>query len=314
MNHRFFLSHYSGDKNIADIVSRTLKRITLNQIVPWFSSDESGTGGLKPGNLWFNEILDKIQKSKAVVAILTPNSISRPWIYFETGIGQALEDCEVMPICIGIDRSKVYPPLGLYQCYQLSDYRSFKEFISKLLGKFDIPFDEDAFKPILETALTEILGIKLEEKEDEATPKVVEIIDDLRNHIDKRFLEILEKPAMNRTQNDLASADANIRTNENDDYLASYTVPVEINLDDHKSKHYIEIRYDNTFGDIITNLYFIIEEYVQPYRYLQSWILREKKSRRLLVIREVGDLIPARIIFKPEFQLEIISLPQSYDP
>ena len=114
MNHRFFLSHYSSDKNIVDIVSKTLKRITLNQIVPWFSSNESGTGGLKPGNLWFNEILDKIQKSKAVVAILTPNSISRPWIYFESGIGQTLEGCEIMPICIGIDRSKIYPPLGLY--------------------------------------------------------------------------------------------------------------------------------------------------------------------------------------------------------
>lgn len=314
MNHRFFISHYSGDKKIAEIITNTLKRISLNQIEPWFSSDESGTGGLKPGNLWFNEIIDKIEKSKSVVAILTPNSISRPWIYFETGIGQTLKDCEVMPICVGVNRDKVYPPLGLYQCYQLTDYRSFKEFIQKLLAKYSITFDEEAYKPIIEKSLSEILKIEFTTETEEPDPKLIEIIEDLKSHIDKRFVDIWERPNLNLTLNDSDKARVVVDMKEAKSTLNSYTIPIEINLKKFKTKKFLEIRDENTFGDITTNLYFIMGDFVEPYRYLQSWILREKKSNMHIVIREVGDLIPAKNIFKPEFEFEVIELDKPYDP
>jgi len=87
MIHKFFISHYGGDKNIAELFSNALRRITLEQISPWFSSDDNRGGGLRPGDIWFNQILDRITQSKAVVSLLTPNSINRPWIYFESGIG-----------------------------------------------------------------------------------------------------------------------------------------------------------------------------------------------------------------------------------
>lgn len=76
MPHKFFISHYSGDKVIAELFSGVLRRITLEQITPWFSSDTSGGSGLKPGDIWFNQILAKITQSKAVVSLLTPNSTS----------------------------------------------------------------------------------------------------------------------------------------------------------------------------------------------------------------------------------------------
>jgi hypothetical protein len=189
--HRFFLSHSSNDKKIAEIIAGTLKRITLNQIHPWFSSDDSGSGGLQAGEIWFNAILEKLSKSKAVVTVLTPNSISRPWTYFEAGIGQTLTDCEVIPICIGMGRNTIYPPLGLYQCYQLSDYNSFREFVAKLLAKFSITFDEDMCRPILKEAVGKISEISFDEVDD--NPQLREVLKDLKNHIDKRFFEIWEK-------------------------------------------------------------------------------------------------------------------------
>lgn len=305
----FFLSHYNGDRQIAEIIAKTLKRVTLNQIQPWYSSDDSGSGGLKPGTIWFNSILEKIEKSKAVIAILTPNSIHRPWIYFETGIAQTLADCEVIPICIGIDRNEVYPPLGLYQCYQLNNYRSLKEFLSKLLNKMDIPFDEEVFKPHLEDALTSLLKIKFTniEKDD---PKTLDILDNLKNHIDKRFIEIWEK------SNNINTFETNIDKNNVGltEKRTTYTIQMEINLDRFKSKQYIEIRYEDTFKTVSTELYFIMKEHVQPFRYLQSWIIREKHSHKLFVIREIADLIPARYLFKPELEYEVIELIKPYDP
>jgi hypothetical protein len=75
MTHKFFISHYSGDKHVAELFSNALRRITLEQISPWYSSDTASEGGLKPGDIWFNQILSKITQSKAVVSLLTPNSI-----------------------------------------------------------------------------------------------------------------------------------------------------------------------------------------------------------------------------------------------
>lgn len=310
--HRFFLSHSSSDKKLAEIIAHTLKRISLNQISPWFSSDDSGSGGLQPGMIWFNAILDKLSKSKAVVTILTPNSISKPWIYFESGIGQTLNDCEVMPICIGINRDEVYPPLGLYQCYQLSDYNSLREFISKLLSKFDITFDEEMCKPILLDALSKIAEIKFEEIEE--NPKIREILDDLRSHIDKRFFEIWEKPNIKLIDNDLRNSQLNIEIKQENDSNNTYSIPIEFNFPNFKSKQFLEIGNDETFADVSSRIYFLIQDHVEAYRYLQSWILRDKKSKRLFVIREIADIVPARFIFRPEFDIEAVSLSKPYDP
>lgn len=310
--HHFFLSHSNKDKELARIIANMLKRITLNQIEAWYSSDDSGAGGLQPGMIWFNAILEKLSKSKAVVAILTPNSISRPWVYFESGIGQTLQECEVMPICIGINRDKVYPPLGLYQCYQFSDYNSVKEFVSKLLSKFGITFDEGMCKTILEDAVSKIAESKFEEIED--NPQIREILEDLRNHIDKRFFEIWEQPSIVVKESNIKQSTLNFKNLNKDSDEKTYSIKIEINFPNFKSNQFIEISKNETFAHVTTRLYFILKEHIEPYRYLQTWILRDKKSERLFVIREVADLIPANYIFRPEFDIEAILLEKPYDP
>ncbi len=307
---RFFLSHCSNDKYLAEIIAETLKRITLNQISPWFSSDDSGVGGLQPGMIWFNAILEKLSESKAVVIILTPNSISRPWIYFESGIGQTLKECEVIPVCIGVSRDSVYAPLGLYQCYQLSDYKSFKDLVSKLLLKFGITFDEDMCKPILEKALAKITEVKFDIIDED--PKIKELIDDLKSHVDKRFFEIWEKPNIKIINSNLKGTkiEAFQKLNQSN----AYTISIEINLNDYKSKQFLEIRSEDTFTTISNNIFFLIQDFVEPFEYLETWILREKKSKKLFVIREIADLIPASIIFRPEYDIEVISLNYPYRP
>ncbi len=314
MTHKFFISHYSGDKAIAELFSGALRRITLEQISPWFSSDSTGGSGLKPGDIWFNQILSKITQSKAVVSLLTPNSVNRPWVYFESGIGQALENCEVIPVCIGINRDSILPPLGLYQCYQLNDYRSVVEFFSKLLALFEIKFDEEMSKVVIEKLVTEISKIefKAQEKTPENAETVEKLIENFKNHIDKRFLEVLEKPTYS-----IAGDNLKIHVEEGKHHSSSeeatYVVQFDIDFPKFKNKNlFIDIRQSDTFQTLTNTLFFMISDHVGPFMYLEEWVIVEQNTNRHVIIREVADRIPAASIFEPNTKWKIIKLTKPY--
>jgi TIR domain-containing protein len=134
--HQLFLSHDTRDRERAAILARMISRVSLGQIAVWHSSDQSASGGLVPGHVWLDEIRNRLEASKAVVVLLTPTSLSRPWILFESGFGAAQKHCDVIPVCVGVDRLGDVPfPLAMYQSYQLSDYESLKRFTEKLTRK-----------------------------------------------------------------------------------------------------------------------------------------------------------------------------------
>ena len=64
---------------------------------------------------------------------------------------------------------------------------------------------------------------------------------------------------------------------------------------------------------ILNDIYFLIEDFVPPFTYLQSWILREKISKTNLVIYEITKLIKASEIFKPNTIWQIVPLDKSYN-
>lgn len=316
MAHKFFISHYSGDKYIAEIFSAALRRITLEQISPWFSSDSSVTEGLRPGDIWFTQILSKIIDSKAVVILLTPNSINRPWLYFESGIAQALEGCDVIPICIGIKRDNLLPPLGLYQSYQLSDYRSSVEFFSKLLSLFGIKFDEEMSKIVLERMITEISKITFDNNiEDEVAKKNVEaVVENLKSFIDRRFIELLERPQYRIAGDNLVINVPNIDAinEENTNSKAFYSIEFKLDLTNAERNYFLEVRENDSIQVVLNNIYFLINEFVKPYTYLESWIIKYYATDIYVVVREVADKIPAKFIFEPETKWDIILLTSPY--
>lgn len=320
MKNKFFISHHSGDKKIAELFSSALSRITLDQINLWYSSDGSEDGGLKPGEIWFSELLNKITQSKAVIALITPNSINKPWLYFESGIGQALENCKIIPVCIGLSRDEIFPPLGLYQCYQLNDYHSVVVFFRKLLRPFEIKFDEEIFKSVIEKLIQEISKIRFDNQEKKRTNNeaIEEIISNFKQHIDKRFLEVLEKPNYNIVGdnlsvliNDLKSAkhDADQETN----YETSYSVSFEVDFPLFKNKNlYLDIWQNDTFQDIANKIYFIISEFVDPFTYLEQWLIVDPQTSKHVIIREIADRIPATAIFRPNTTWKVIKLDTPY--
>ncbi|PRY21125.1 TIR domain-containing protein [Spirosoma oryzae] len=284
MAHNFFISHYSKDFNVAEIIANLLQKITLNQIQPWFSSDKRESGGLMPGDIWFSQIIEKISRSKAVVVLLTPNSINRPWLYYESGIAQALPECELIPICIGIKGNDVPAPLNVYQYYQVSDLESLRNFTAKLVSKFGIPFDEDMTKGILERVISNLSEITFEPQKNEKQPGIEEILNEVKNHFDNRFIELISNNNISRTN----SAKR----------LLMYDVSINIKFNTGTKTHVLSVSEDSTFGDITDNIFFLLERRVAPFTYLSEWILVEDSTNIHIVIREVADQIPAKNIFK----------------
>jgi hypothetical protein len=317
MAHKFFISHFSGDKHIAELFANTLRRITLEQIDPWFSSDSTGDSGLKPGDIWFNQLLTKITKSRAVVALLTPNSINRPWVYFESGIGQALKKCEVIPICIGVKRDSILPPLGLYQCYQLNDYRSIIEFFTKLLSLFEIRFDEEMSRVILEKLVSEISKVSFEipDKHEEPVKNIEIILENFKSHIDKRFIELLEKPLFQTS-----GSDKKIKVTEFikgksklESLETKYSVTFSVDFPKLKNKElFVDIWLSDSFQTLTNNLYFMLRDYIGAYKYLEEWVIIDPITNKHIIIREVADRIPASSIFKPNSKWKIIKLKKPY--
>jgi TIR domain len=302
MTHQMFLSHDSRDRVKANILATAITRMTLAQIAVWNSSDGSGNGGLQPGHVWLDEIRTRLAASRAVVALLTPTSIARPWLLFESGFGAANPDCDVIPVCIGVDNTTDVPfPLAMYQTYLLSDYESLKRFAEKLLGRYEIHFDEEMVRPVLTEAVKQ-----LSQAEEAQTPKqlarkeltLFNVVEDLKEHIDKRLVALMSSDSPSQ---------AGVSGSQH------YTVAIEISLRTKtNSTQFIEIDSSTTVENVLDNIYFMLNGEVEAYQYLEQWVLRDPTTGKYLVIREIQDRIPATTIFTPGSRWEVVRLAKPY--
>lgn len=302
MAHQLFLSHDSRDHERAEILSRMIGRITLGQISVWNSSDSSANGGLKPGQVWLDEIRARLAVSKAIVVLLTPTSLSRPWLLFESGFGAAQLACDVIPVCLGIDRLGDIPfPLAMYQTYQLSDYESLKRFTHKLTAKYEIQFDEEMAEPVILEAVMQLSQARstLVEKGDSAKePTISEAISSLKEHIDKRLLSFIS----------LGTTSVTLTTD-----VMQYNVAINLNLKKKgKSTQFIEIGPGTTVQEVFNNVYFMLKGEVEPFKYLEQWVLRDLGTKEHLVVREIQYRIPAKVLFTPGSKWEVVKLPKPY--
>lgn len=302
MTHQLFLSHDSRDRVKANVISTAIARITLGQITVWHSSDNSHDGGLRPGNVWLDEIRRRLASSKAVVALLTPTSVARPWLLFESGFGAAQPSCDVIPVCVGIDSASSVPfPLAMYQSYLLSDYESLKQFMQKLLSKYEIRFDEEMTKPVLLDAVKQLSQAEETEPHRQSKakdPTIAQALTELKEHIDKRFLSF--------NPSDSASGFPSASPRR-------YNVAIDLNLRGKAtSTQFIEIAGSTSVQDVLDHIYFMLDGEVSARKYLEQWVLRDLSTGDHLVVREIQSRIPASAIFSPSSRWEVVRLPKPY--
>jgi hypothetical protein len=134
---RLFISHASSDGDFANAVKQEIEKVFANG-VDVFCTSSPGT--IAAGADWLNEIEARLATAQAVIVIITPVSIERPWLWFEVGAtwskGRA-GNCRIYPLCAPeIELSSLPSPLDRLQALSMGKAQDLKMLFGALVEQF----------------------------------------------------------------------------------------------------------------------------------------------------------------------------------
>lgn len=293
MEKNLFISHSSYDKKVVEVLVNLIKKVSLNQIHIWFSNDTEVNGGFFVGDNWFETILSNLQKSQAVISLITPNSNNSPWILFESGYAEALDSSKLIPLKFLININEISIPLQRKQIFSITSVDEANVFLKKVLDSFDIVYDEQIFNDYVIKSLNEMRSC-YENKENITEENNFEL---LSKKMDNYFDMIL-KAGISKNQKEVA-----------------YEVSIEfIDFLGNRIVEHIKINSSVRVSDVLDSIFFILNGRVNAYKYLEEWIIREKGTNRYVVVSDVQSLIPAMNIFRIGTEWVIEFLDKPYKP
>jgi TIR domain-containing protein len=124
---RVFLSHASDDAKLAmSVASEVRSRLPGMDV---FVSSQPGQ--IPTGDKWLEAVEDKLQRGDTFIILLTPASISRRWVWFETG-SFWFSGKRILPVAYGINLGDIPHPLSVRQALSLEDPPRLKQFFDDL--------------------------------------------------------------------------------------------------------------------------------------------------------------------------------------
>jgi hypothetical protein len=111
-----FISHDSRNADLAEAFANLLSDVSGGTLKSFRSSDKRGTTGIEFGAEWFSTIMAQLADATDVVALLTPQSLDRPWILYEAGVAKGKLDTTLFGLALGAPLEKVSAgPFGQFQ-------------------------------------------------------------------------------------------------------------------------------------------------------------------------------------------------------
>jgi hypothetical protein len=106
-----FISHDTRDADIAEAFADLLQDASGGVLRSFRSSDRKGTSGIEFGAEWYLAIMERLKDATDVVALLTEQSLGRPWLLYEAGVAKGRLDAVVFGLAVGVplDRASVGP-------------------------------------------------------------------------------------------------------------------------------------------------------------------------------------------------------------
>jgi hypothetical protein len=132
-----FISHATSDGEFANAVKQEIEKVFANGVNVFCTSSP---GSIPVGTDWLSSIENSLETSKAVIALVTPTSIERPWLWFEIGAtwskGRAGET-KIYPLCAPeINLSELPSPLDRLQALSMGKATDLKLLFEALIIQF----------------------------------------------------------------------------------------------------------------------------------------------------------------------------------
>ena len=132
-----FISHASTDAEFANALKQEVEKVFANGLVVFCTSSP---GVISLGNDWLADIERTLDSAQAVIAIVTPVSIDRPWLWFEVGATWSRgrqRNCKIYPVCTPeIDLGALPSPLDRLQALSMGKAGDLKRLFQALIDQF----------------------------------------------------------------------------------------------------------------------------------------------------------------------------------
>jgi DNA-binding PadR family transcriptional regulator len=125
---KLFLSHAAVDRPVAEFVRDEIVRLKPGLGV-FLASRE---GDIRADEDWLAAIQRELRDANAYCVLLTPNSVNRPWVWFETGAAWMSGKPWVIARAGGLDASAIPLPLSVRQSYTLDEAAGAREVLRPL--------------------------------------------------------------------------------------------------------------------------------------------------------------------------------------
>lgn len=103
-----FISHISEEQEIAQALKKLVEKSFLGLVEVFVSSDANS---IRLGDKWLDTITRALKSCKIEIIIASPESVKRPWVNFEAGVGW-IREIPVIPLChSGMSPSTLPTPL-----------------------------------------------------------------------------------------------------------------------------------------------------------------------------------------------------------
>jgi len=130
---RLFVSHAAMDRVLAEALRDQLARRLTG--VDLFLA--SRPGHIPTGQDWWAVIQGELKRADAYVILLTPTSLNRPWIPFETGAAWMTGRPLYTVSAAGLEKAKIPNPLAFFQVSSLDDEADATAFLTDVGASAD---------------------------------------------------------------------------------------------------------------------------------------------------------------------------------
>jgi hypothetical protein len=110
-----FISHDSRDQVLAEAFENLLRDASAGVLKTFRSSDKKGYSGIAFGAEWYATVMQRLAEATDVVALLTTNSLNRPWILYEVGVARGRSGVPAFGVACNVPLDLIGGPFSQFQ-------------------------------------------------------------------------------------------------------------------------------------------------------------------------------------------------------